>query len=171
VDEPHVQHSVGFIEDKKFDLTEVNVALSVKIEKSTWSRHKNIDPLPQGSNLWALVYATKDDPVSEGKVPTIQLEAIADLGSQFSRGGQDEGLDGRLSRAWHLAENLKDGQQKSSGLPCASLCAAEDISPLQQWRYGGCLDGCWVLVSLFGECALKGLDEIERFKAVHESPG
>ena len=66
VNKTHVEHSVGFIQNKKLDVTKVYKALIDQIKQSAWSCHQNINAPFETFGLCMLGNATKNHKMLQG---------------------------------------------------------------------------------------------------------
>ena len=171
MDEAHVQHSVGLIEDEELDIIEVDVALPVEVEQSAGCGNQYIDTTTKVVDLWPLVYTAKNHSVTHGKVPTVGLKIITNLRSELSCRCEDECADDGLALAGLTRELLEGGEQERCGLARTCLGATENISALKQGRNRRGLNRCGGHVVLLGERTLNGLDEVERVEGRHGGPG
>ena len=169
VDEPHIEHAIGFVEDQHFDLAQVDKALIDQVEQSAGRRHQDVDAVSQGGDLLALADSAIDHGVAEVEVPTVGVETFKDLARELASRAQDEcsgessshslsavlaisagcGLHGRRV----FRETMKDRQGKSTGLTSSGLGAAKDVSALHGLGDGVCLDWRRCLVTVVGDRA------------------
>ncbi len=91
VDEAHVEHPVGLVENQDFDFGEIHVALAGMIEESPWCRDQNIDPAAQLANLRANPDPTEDDGRAQVEQLAVGPDTLADLRREFASWGQHEG--------------------------------------------------------------------------------
>ena len=84
-DESHVEHAIGLVEDEEFDLAEIDQSLLQEIDKTTWSRDKNVGALLQRAHLWTLTNAAEDHDMLERQVTTVTRKTLANLRSEFAR--------------------------------------------------------------------------------------
>ena len=100
-------------------------------------------------------------------------EARVDLRGELARGSDDEGAAAAGRRLdGHGREPLDDRQGEGGCLARAGLGAAQEISPGEQGRYRGGLDGSRRFVALPRQGGQDGLGEAERGEAlvVHVNP-
>jgi hypothetical protein len=91
VNEAHVEHAVGLVEDEVLDIAEVDVALFFQVKQTAWRGHENVDPTAEGIDLRTLSNPAEDDFVAQTEGSTVDLEPVSDLCGQFPRGREDEG--------------------------------------------------------------------------------
>ncbi len=153
--EAHVQHAVNFIEDEKFHAREVEVAFVDKVEEAAGTGHEDVDALAHGFDLRTFADAAVDEGVAEAQVLPVGLEAFADLGGEFPRGGEDEDAGGFAARAGGIfVQGVQDGEGKGGRFSGAGLGAAEEIAPGEEGRDGLGLDRGGGAVVLLRKCLL-----------------
>ncbi len=86
VDEAHVEHAVGLVEDEDLDLVEEDVLLLLEIEQPSGRGDEDVDAAVQRLNLAVLADAAEDDGVREAQVLAVMVEALADLRGELARG-------------------------------------------------------------------------------------
>ena len=64
--ESHVQHSIGFVQNQKLESPKTLFPPTNQIEKPSRRGHHKVNALLEGTNLWALAYASKDRCNPEG---------------------------------------------------------------------------------------------------------
>ena len=90
--ETHVEHTVGFIQHKMAQATEVTMALAHEIEQSTWSRDHDVTPTTQRIDLWSLTHAAEYFGDGQWQVLGISHDILLNLHHQLTRWCQDENL-------------------------------------------------------------------------------
>ena len=128
VDKAHIQHTVGFVQNKDLNVGEVQ------------------QPLPhhalfQGLHLRGLAHTAKDDGAAQGQILAVGFKALADLQSQLPGRSQDQGADGTLFAGRAGSQAVEHGQRKGSRLAGTRLGAAHQVPPGQHRRNGRCLNG------------------------------
>ena len=154
VDEAHVEHAVGLVEDEEADGVERDVALADQVEQAPRRGHEQVDAPLERLDLRPLVDAAEDDAVADRRVARVVAAALVDLDGQFARGGEQQRPDrtpspyGRL-----LGEQLQYGQREGCGLARAGLGATLQVAALEGGRYGLFLNGGGGFVTLFRDGA------------------
>ena len=162
MDETHVEHAVGFIDDEDFELAEIHLALLEQIEEPTGGGHDNFRPALQGLDLGILSHPAEHHGGLEGEIGPVGFEAGLDLRGQFPRWGEDEDSGAHPHPfTGMLGEVLEDGQREGRGLAGAGLGAAHHIMPLEDEVDGLLLDGGGDGVVAVPEGALDGFTEGE----------
>jgi len=82
--EPHVSHSVGFVNDNNFNILEDNCTSFHQIKQTPWASYDNVQSALKGSVLILVRNSTIDGPNSSVNNPSKWLENTIDLFSQLS---------------------------------------------------------------------------------------
>jgi len=147
VNEAHVEHAIGFIQNEKLQVFERDKPLTHQVEQPSGRRHQDVDSHSQPLHLGTLFYATKDHGAGDSGVGAVDAEALLDLAGQFAGWGQHQGanlarlrgmsrglvLDGR----WRLplgVQKLQNGQRKRRGFAGSGLGTAEQIVAFEEDR-------------------------------------
>ena len=137
----HVQHPVGLVQHKDLEVRQVDMALSDKVVQTARAGDEDVHALSDGLHLRGLTHAAEDDGAAQFEVLAVGVEALADLESQLTGGGEDEGADSALLAGGGGAQPVEHGQRKGSSLAGAGLGAAHQIAPFQHRRDGRSLNG------------------------------
>ena len=146
-DETHVEHAVGFVEDKRLDARKVDVALVAEILQSSRGGDEHVDASLQRPHLVVLADASVDNGVSQLESATVRHEAFMDLGGEFTRRAQDQCSRGTTlgttsipsvmtagcggCRSLGLGEPVQDWKCECTGLPGAGLRGPKDIASFE----------------------------------------
>ena len=157
MDEAHVEHLIGFVEDQRFYMTEIDESLIHQVEQSAGSRNENIDAALKRFDLMMLANAAIDDCVAQACVAPVGAKAVGDLRSQLARGGKHEGANRPGARQWALTARqwaaitkpLQRWQGESSRLAGARLGTAQTIAASEDVRDCLGLDGRGGLILRF----------------------
>ena len=129
--EPHVQHSIRFVQNENFDLAKPQHPALDLIQQPPWRRDDDIRPLTQDLVLPSIPRAAKQNHGAQiGKT-----RVIADGGLDLSRELSGRFEHERAQRA-ALPEARNDRQRKRRGLPSAGLSRADKIPAFQDDGYG-----------------------------------
>lgn len=144
MDESHIEHPIGFIEDEYLDVRERNIPLIHKVEETTRSRDEDIDPLSEPFGLIALFDPAENHGLMESCISSIRPETLLNLYRELASWRDDEGLDFSFSLIWVFfgIQELEDGDRKSGSLPRPCLGASEEVATREDRRNSRCLDGC-----------------------------
>ena len=153
VDESHVEHAIGLIQDEKLDIVQMNEALLHEVEQSARCGYQDIHATLQSVHLWLLSHATEDHQVLQGQFSAVGRDVLSDLDGEFACGRKDKRADGwAFAGGWRChVHQLKDGQYECGGLAGAGLRTTEQVTLLQDGRYGFFLNGGRMGVSLLLE--------------------
>ena len=91
VNESHVEHAVGFVENEALNSAEVELPLAHQIEKTTRGGNDNVDTSVHGGDLGPLADAAVNDRAAQREVPAVSAKLFAGLDCQFTGRRQDEG--------------------------------------------------------------------------------
>ena len=165
MDEAHVEHAVGFVQDHGLDAVELDVALSDEVEEAPRRRHQDVDAAGHRGDLGMLADPAEDDGGTHAEMASIGPEALADLEGELAGRGQHQNPrflapGGGASRC----EKLQDRQRKGGSLAGAGLGDAEEVLALEELRDGLRLDRRRLGVSLLFERAPNRLDKSQVFK-------
>ena len=150
VDETHVEHSVGFVEDEEADVGQRDVTLADQVEQAS-RRGVPAGRCRVAAHRPAAAGSTppKIDAVADVRVAGIVAAAFVDLDRQLARRREHQRLDrappfgARLGR-----EQLEDRQREGRRLARPGLGAAQQVAAFQ-WRAGWPAAG-----SEWGSCSL-----------------
>ena len=137
----HVQHPVGLVQHEDLDAAEVDEPLPHKVVQAAGAGDEDIDALFDGCHLRGLTHTAENDGVAQGEVLAVHFKALADLQSQLTGGGEDQGADGPFLLCRVRGQAVEHGQRKGCGLAGARLGAAHQVPPGQHRRDGRCLNG------------------------------
>ena len=166
VDETHVEHAVGLIEDEDLDLGKVDRALADVVEEASRRGHEDIDPATEALDLWVDPDSAKNHGGGKVEALAIGRDAFTDLGGEFARRGEDESARAagtRLARG----EALEHRQGEGRGLARAGLRSSEEVASREDGRDGLGLDRRGRRVAFGGDGIGEGGIEAE-FGEVHQ---
>jgi hypothetical protein len=161
LDEAHVEHPVGLVQDQHVHLGEAAVPLLDEVEEPPGRRHHHVDAVAQRLDLRVLPHASEDHRHAHLGVAAVGRQALADLHGELARGREDQRVRpaGRAARrSADLVRGdqpLDQGQRERRGLAGAGLGAAEHVATLERGRDRALLDRRRRAVALLGE----GLEE------------
>ncbi|MCY1346834.1 hypothetical protein D9M69_329320 [compost metagenome] len=170
VDEAHVEHAVGFVEDQDLHAGEVDAALADEVEQAAGAGHQDVDALGHGLDLGIHADAAEDAGALQRQVAGVDLEAVVHLGRQFAGRGQHQHA-GLARTVAVLAVRVPGGEQQfqhrqgeTAGLAGAGLGGDHQVAALQHGGDGPLLDGCGMRVAGGFDGAGQGLGETEGSK-------
>jgi hypothetical protein len=91
LDEAHVEHAVGLVEDENLDGAEIDDALVHQIQQAAGRGDDDVDSAVQRALLMELADAAEDDGVIEAGFAPVDAEALRDLLGELTCGRKDEG--------------------------------------------------------------------------------
>jgi hypothetical protein len=168
VDEAHVEHAVGLVEDEDVELREVDDAFAGEVEQAARGGDQDVEAVAQGLPLRLVADAAEDHGVAEAEVLAVGGEGLADLRGQLAGRGQDQDADRTAAlRAIALGvQALQDGEGERGGLASAGLGEAQQVASIQHVRDGLHLDRRRSLVAFGVNGPGEGLDQAQVFEAV-----
>ena len=169
VDKAHIQHPVGFVQNKDLNVGKVQQPLPHQVVQAARAGNEDVHALFQGCDLRSLTHTAKDDGAAQGQILAVGFKALADLQSQLPGRGQDQGADSTLFAGCAGSQAVEHGQRKGSRLAGTRLGAAHQVPPGQHRRNGRCLNGRGGLVARFLHSAQQRGGQIQFFKC-HGSP-
>ena len=174
MDKAHVEHAVGFVEHQDLYLTEIEHALLQQIEQTARCRHQNVDALFDAADLRVHANTAEDDGRCQFQVFAIGLHRFLDLGSEFTRRGQDQGADADAAEfvfgCCLGAEFVQHGQHKGCRFAGAGLGAAEQVVAGQHGGNALCLNRGRGFIALLKHGLNNGRSQIEFFEVHSLAP-
>ncbi len=167
VDEAHVEHAVGFVEDEDFHVGQVDLVLPGQVEQAAGAGDEYVDALGQGLDLRVHANPAEDAGAVQRQVAGVDLEAVVHLGGQLTGRGQYQ--HARLARAVAVfAVGMTGGEQalqyrqgETTGLAGAGLCRNHQVATLQHGGNRPLLHGSGLAVARSLHSAGKRLGESE----------
>ena len=173
VDEAHVEHAVGFVEDEDLDVREVERALAVVVEQAPRRGDEDVDAAAQLVDLRLHADAAEHHHAGELGVLAVGAHAFLDLRGELARRRQDQGADRQLAarvahrRLGHQA--MQQRQDEAGGLAGAGLGAAHDVAAGEDGGNGLGLDRGGGVVAGFVNGTQQGLGQAEGIESHEES--
>src|SRR5574344_697225 len=84
MDESHVEHAVGFVENEMFDVIQMDKPLVDKVEQTNGSSNKHFGATLELLDLRVLVNAAQNDRLALCRMLRIIGKALVNLDSQFA---------------------------------------------------------------------------------------
>ncbi len=160
--EAEIEHAVRFVENENFDLVQGDMLLALEILQTARGGDENIDATVQSADLRHGAHATEDGGMGQAQVAAVRGEALADLGGEFARRGEDQGAGAlRTSHGVGGGEALQNGEREGGRLAGAGLRHADEIATFEEVRNGLGLDGRGLGVVLLEQGAQKRLGKGE----------
>ena len=165
----HVQHPVGLVQHKNFQVGQVDEALPDQVVQTARAGDQDVHALFQGLHLGCLAHAAENDGAAQAEVLAVGVEALADLQGQLAGRGEDQRTDGPLFPGGVGSEPVQHGQRKGSRLAGTGLGTAHQIPAGQHRRDRRRLNGRRGLIARLLHSAQQGGGQIQFFKC-HGSP-
>ncbi|MNS67590.1 hypothetical protein D3C72_1008450 [compost metagenome] len=170
VDEAHVQHAVGFVQDQHLDLAQVEHALLLQVEQAAGGGHEDVDALLELADLRVHAHAAEDHGGVQLQVLAVRTHRLFDLGREFARGGQHEGTDADAAElvggAAAHGELVQHRQGEGRGLAGAGLGAAQQVVAVEDHGNGLRLDGGGGVVAVLVHSLQDGGSQLQ-FVKIH----
>ena len=155
VEEAHVEHAVGFVEDDHLDLVELEGAALEVIHDAAGRADDDLRAVPQAAQLAVVGLAAVDGDFADALFEGGELgNFLGDLHGEFARGAEDQDL----RRAETGIDFFDGGERERGGLAGASLRLADHIGAGQEGGDGLGLDVGGFLVAHLRD----GLEEFRR---------
>ena len=137
--EPHVEHFIRLVEDKRADMLDVESLALDQVEQTAGSAHHHVHTAVETRDLRSIRLSAIDSQDAHVQVFAIDSHGIGNLQRQLACGRQDQRLDVPLR-----GKVVQNGKRKGSGLARAGLRLADHICPAEHDRDQGGLDGRWL---------------------------
>ena len=142
MDETHVQHMVGFVQNQIAALFKADVALFQMVDQTTGRRHQNVGPARQGLGLLHHRSPAHHHGDFDGGAFGKDFKIVLDLDNQLARRRKDQGADVFWSRrVAKVKDAVQEGQAESSGLAGAGLRQTHQVVALHDMGNGLRLNG------------------------------
>ncbi len=147
-DEPHVEHSVRFIQHQYLEGAQGQGALGQQIQQAARGGDQDVDPELDGVQVRLDADAAIGDQGTKRQVVGIFDDAFAHLGGQLPGRGQHQGSHlAATATAMVGQQSMKHGQGETGRLARACLGAAQHVLPGQDGGNGLLLDGGGLFVT------------------------
>jgi hypothetical protein len=97
MDEAHVEHAVGFVEDEDFHVRQIDGFLVGQVEQATWAGDQHVEALGHGLDLRIHADAAEDHRAFQRQIASVDLETVVNLGGELA--GRCQHQHARLFRA------------------------------------------------------------------------
>ena len=162
VNEPHVEHAVGFIEHEEFQRPERNRLLVDEIKQPSRSRHQHVHAANQVTLLRGIVHAAKNAGGRNRGELRVFLEAVLHLDGKLARRQQDKRPTrlgcAELSR---IEQALQNRERERRRLPRSRLGNSQKVLAFEQARDRFFLDGSRLFVTYSAHRTLQGICQRE----------
>ena len=142
MNEAHVEHTVGLVEDEDREPLEADMALPHEVEEPARCGDEDVEAAGKGCDLRPLVDAAVDDGMTECQVAAVGAKALVDLDGELAGGCEHQGPheaapDGRM----RCGQAVQDRKREGGRLAGAGLRDADEVSSREEMRDGLRLDG------------------------------
>ena len=160
VDEPHIEHAVGFVEHKEFQRLQGNGLLADQVEQAPRSRHQDIDATNQVALLRSVTHTAKDTRRRNRGKLCVLLKAIFHLDGELARRQKNQ-RTARLGRAKlpGIEQALQNRERECGRLPRTRLGDTQKVLAFQEARDGLFLNGGGLFVTNGADCTLEGIGQ------------
>jgi len=129
-EEPHIKHTVGFIQTKERGLAQIDVSSFSHIHDATGRTNDDVDTVSESFGLLLEVSTSVNGENLQSHGALQRVEFFGNLTGQFSCWRQDEGLQCPCCLA-----SLHNGKAKGSGFARPGSCLANHVVALtSQWN-------------------------------------
>src|SRR5206468_5620991 len=91
MEKSHVEHSIGLIENQKFNAVQTQVPLTQQVEQTARCCHENIGPFSQVVDLAIYRYSSQNYAGPERQITSIRAQAGVDLQCKLSSRSKHKG--------------------------------------------------------------------------------
>ena len=124
MDKSHIQHPVGFVQNKIFQCVQADKTLIDQIQQTPGSCDQYVYTPFQCICLWLLPHATENNGMFYVSITPVCRKTFTYLDRQFACRSQDQGFDARFTSPRNpLFDLLDDRDGESCRLTCSGLCA------------------------------------------------
>ncbi len=129
VDEAHVEHAVGLVEDQELDLSEFQPVALHEIEQPAGRGDQHFDARHDRADLPSHRDAADRQRRGQAHVAAIGIEAVEDLSGQFTRRREHQHAAGLGLRLDAIFEDpMQDRKREGRGLAGAGLGDTDDVT-------------------------------------------
>ena len=162
VDEAHVEHAVGLVEDEDFDPVESDGAVLHEVHETPWRGDEDVDAACEGTDLLAHRHTADGESDAPLEMTGHRSGSFEDLRRQFARRAEHEDA-AALRRRTPFAgrETVENRQREGRRLAGPGLGDADQVAPGENNGNRRRLDRRRVGVALVGERTKNGLGKAE----------
>ena len=168
MDEPHVEHAVGFVQHQNFDRGKIQETLLLQVEQTPGCGNQYIHAALDAVDLRVHAHTAKHHGRVDIQIFTVIAHRLFDLSGQFTGGCEYQRTNALAAKfalgGCALAQAMQHGQGERSRLAGAGLCPGQKVMP---FKHGGdCLrlNGGRCLIALFEHSLQDGRGQIQFFK-------
>ena len=167
LDEPQIEHAVGFVHDRHLDVAQIEYMLLEVIDDAAGRADQHVDAFLEHAALLFVIHAAEHDGELEAGVLADAQCVGVNLHREFPGRRDDDGAR-RIHRAVRRAgirqQAVEQCDQEGRCLAGAGLSLARDIAAGQ--GHGQCLrlNGGAAGIAQFGNAPLQGFGDVEGFE-------
>ena len=147
MDEAHVEHGVGFIQDQKFNPLQRQQSLVAQIKQAARGGHQDVGTFANLSHLLVLADTAKNQSGPNLDVLRVGLDVVVDLGCELAGRGKHQHTRNRASVHQVVRQMMNNRQRECRRFARARLGNSHHVTPLEDVRNGLGLNGGGALVS------------------------
>ena len=165
MNEPHIEHTVGFVEHETLDGIERHESLSDQVEQAAGRGDQGIHARFQGIGLRPLVHASNDHSMTQSGIFTVIAETVRNLDGEFPRRREDQRPDRATLAGDRIpGQVLQNGDGECRCFACARLGRTEQVASAQSGRDSLSLNGRGLRISFFRKRPEQRLDDLKLFE-------
>ena len=140
-EETEVKHLVGFVEDQRCHVRQVEMVLARQVEEPAWGADHHVHGAAQGLDLGFVGTTAVQREHPRAARPRRGLEIPRDLDREFPGRHHDQGARRQRPPVRGSAEALQQRDAEGKRFACSGPCLADDVVPGERNREGQRLDG------------------------------
>src|SRR5690625_1326518 len=132
VNETHVEHSVGFVEDEDFQFAQVDLLLLKEVEEPSRCGDEDIGTGFERADLRSLSDAAVNDGVAQWEMFSVFGKILCDLACEFAGRCQNQGARPVWFGPFFISrEEVQNGKCKSGRFTGSGLRATHEVASIQ----------------------------------------
>ena len=128
MDEAHVEHAIGFIENEDFESLEVDGTLLVEIQKATRGGDEDVDATADFIDLRVGTDSAENNGGSELEVLAVGRDAFGDLCGELARGSEHKGAGFAIACRFSARKAMQKWEREAGGFSGSGLGRCHDIA-------------------------------------------
>ena len=165
VDEAHIEHAVGLVENETFNVVQAERIALDQIEQPAGRGDQDIDAIEQRANLAAHRHAADRQRAFDAQMTAVGAEAVEDLAGQFAGRAEHQDAAALAHRRPRIGgETMQDRQREGGGLAGSGLGYSDQVAARHDGRDRLRLDRGWREVFFFGKRTRDGVVKLKVVK-------
>ena len=140
VDEAHVQHAVGFVQNQHFQTREIDAATVEVVDQAARRGNQDVHRLRQQLVLQRVGHAAEDADGVDAQVLAVFARGVVDLVCQFAGRGQYQYARAVAFDYGRRGQAVQGGQHEGGGFAGAGLCRGHQVVTGEDFGNGFGLD-------------------------------